>query len=910
MGDRYENISLPLYRVTNISTQKILIDMKAFLKTSLVVISLLLITGVNYHSSAAKRITVGELKCENLISPIAIDNTSPHFSWKMFSDENAASITAYQIIVASEPGKLNEKSADLWNSGKINSSESIGIKYGGKPLDSRSSGYWKVRVWDQSGKVTKWSETAYFGVGMLRDSDWAAGTQFIGIHQSELASKKHIAPIVRTKFNYSPSKERVLLHVNSLGYHEAYINGKPVSTSMLNPAVSEFSKRSLIVTYDITDLVERGDNELAIWLGIGWYHKRAQGAVEGGPYVRAQVECVNQRGNYKVLANTDKSWKAANSGRYFLGNVWVNGEYIDKGSMVTDLSPKALANLDWQPVVVGQIPQHSATPQMCEGNTFYQTFKPVAVHKIDDECYIYDMGHAFVGFIDIEMPVVEKGKAIKMYYEDFYLKDLKKFRDNETYADYYIGDGESQGTFSNKFQYKAFRYLKIKGLDAALDPSAITGRAITTAYSGESSFECSDDDINAIHNMVHKTVKALTLGGYMVDCPHIERLGYGGDGNASTPTFQTMFNVSPLYLNWLTAWSDCQRENGDMPHTAPNPISAGGGPFWCEFIIIASWQSYLNYGDTRMIERFYPQMEKWIGFAESNIKDGVLKNWGVTKYRNWYLGDWATPEGIDQRDERSIDIVSNCVLSESYLTMSKIARVLGKDNDAEAYLRKHKQQNEIIHKTFFDASSKSYASDTQIDMIYPMFVGATPKSEVGAVEKRLWEQTEKRFKGHLATGLVGIPIITQWATREAKAEEMYHMLKKREYPGYLYMLDNGTDLTWEHWDGDRSHIHNCYNGIGSWFYQALGGITPDESQPGYKHINIRPQIIDEIDWVKVSKDTPYGKLFVGWNKTEGQLKIDVEIPIGSSATLYTPDGKSVKLSSGSHSVSCAIASVN
>ena len=109
--------------------------------------------------------------------------------------------------------------------------------------------------------------------------------------------------------------------------------------------------------------------------------------------------------------------------------------------------------------------------------------------------------------------------------------------------------------------------------------------------------------MNAIHNMIHKTVKALTLGGYMVDCPHLEKLGYGGDGNASTPTFQTMYNVSPLYMNWLMAWADSQREDGDMPHTAPNPNRAGGGPFWCEFVIIASWQTYLNYGDTRMMER-------------------------------------------------------------------------------------------------------------------------------------------------------------------------------------------------------------------------------------------------------------------------------------------------------------------
>lgn len=884
--------------------------MKRTLKSLLATICLLAVAGIYGNALAASRLSIGDLKCENLKSPLAIDNTSPHFSWKMFSDKNGASASAYQIIVASSLKKLNEKNADLWSSGKVASGESINIKYEGKVLASRSQCWWRVRVWDNTGKPSKWSEPASFGVGLLAESDWAKEARFIGINQPEKGKNKHIAPLLRKQFSYTPNKQRVLLHVNSLGYHEAYVNGVAVSTAMLNPAVSEFRKRSLIVTYDVTDLLHKGENELVIWAGIGWYHKSAFGVVEGGPYVRAQLDRVADNGSHEVLAQTDKTWQAANSGRYFVGRNWLNGELIDAASIISDLKPETLKSLDWQVVVEGTIPAHTSSQQMCEPNTFYQTFKPVATHKIADDCYIYDMGHAFVGFVEINMPMVEKGKQVKMYYEDFYLNKPTDFRDIERYADTFIGDGEKECVFSNKFQYKAFRYLKIKGLDRELAPEAITGRAITTAYDGESSFECSDNDINSIHNMIHKTVKALTLGGYMVDCPHIERLGYGGDGNASTPTLQTMFNASPLYLNWLTAWGDSQHETGDMPHTAPNPISAGGGPFWCEFVVIASWHSYVNYGDTRMMERFYPNMQRWIGFAERNMENGLLKNWGVTKYRNWYLGDWATPDGIDQTAPLSVDVVNNCVMSESYLAMSKIASVLGKSADAAMYRKKHERQNELIHKTFYNPEKKSYSTGTQIDLIYPMFVGATPKSDREAVEQTLWQRTEELYKGHLATGLVGVPIITQWATREEKAEQMYDMLKKREYPGYLYMLDNGADLTWEHWNGARSRIHNCYNGIGSWFYQALGGITPDEAQPGYKHINIRPQIVSEIDWVKVSKDTPHGKVSVNWEKTGESVEINVVIPVGSTATLYTPDGKSVTLLSGSHNISCEMSSRN
>ncbi|HJA89029.1 MAG TPA: alpha-rhamnosidase, partial [Candidatus Parabacteroides intestinavium] len=154
--------------------------------------------------------------------------------------------------------------------------------------------------------------------------------------------------------------------------------------------------------------------------------------------------------------------------------------------------------------------------------------------------------------------------------------------------------------------------------------------------------------------MIHHTLECLMIGGDMVDCPHVERLGYGGDGNASTLTGQTLFNLAPTYMNWMQAWSDCMREDGDLPHTAPNPFSAGGGPYWCGFIITASWQTYVNYGDSRLLERYYPYMKRWLEYVERHSPNGLLKKWPEQTYRNWYLGDWATPTGIDQTDPSSI----------------------------------------------------------------------------------------------------------------------------------------------------------------------------------------------------------------------------------------------------------------
>ena len=410
------------------------------------------------------------------------------------------------------------------------------------------------------------------------------------------------------------------------------------------------------------------------------------------------------------------------------------------------------------------------------------------------------------------------------------------------------------------------------------------------------------------------------MGGDMVDCPHIERLGYGGDGNASTPTIQTMFNMAPTYTNWMQAWADCVRPDGSMPHTAPNPYMAGGGPFWCGFIITASWQTYVNYGDSRLLKRYYPVMLKWLEYVDKYTVDGLLKTWPNTDYRQWYLGDWATPVGIDQTDPRSVELVNNCFIAVCYQTMAKIAAFLGKTDDRDAFLRKDEELRALLHQSFYDTATRSYASGTQIDLVYPMLAGVTPENQLPDVRRSLEDITANRFKGHLSTGLVGIPVITEWATKERQTEFMYRMLKKRDYPGYLYMIDHGATTTWEHWNGARSHIHNCYNGIGSWFYQALAGIVPDETVPGYKHVLIAPQPVEGISWVKASKETPYGTLEVNWEKSAGTYTLDIRIPIGCEATVQLPikanslsinglerTGQTpLDLSSGDYHIVCAI----
>jgi alpha-L-rhamnosidase len=220
--------------------------------------------------------------------------------------------------------------------------------------------------------------------------------------------------------------------------------------------------------------------------------------------------------------------------------------------------------------------------------------------------------------------------------------------------------------------------------------------------------------------------------------------------------------------------------------------------------------------------------------------------------------------------------------------MEKIAQKLGKKDDATKYAQQNDLLRKQIHQTFFDGTKSSYASGSQIDLTYPLLSGIVPDSLKLKVANTLQNEIVVNHKGHIATGLVGIPIFTEWAVKNHATDLFYNMLKMRDYPGYLYMIDNGATTTWEHWSGDRSRIHNCYNGIGSWFYQAIGGIRPDENYPGYQQFFIDPQIPEGVTWAKTTKETPYGTIELNWLLENNKMKLSLEVPVGSIAKVVLP----------------------
>ena len=683
-------------------------------------------------------------------------------------------------------------------------------------------------------------------------------------------------PIFRKTFTVDKkAKNKVYANITSLGYHDLYINNIKVGDYVMQPAVSQLDKRALTVCYDITDYIKIGKNEIIIQAGQGW------GRIYGTPAaVSAEVECVFRNGE-KTLATTDNTWESTPSGYSYTGSwqpMQFGGERYD-----------ARVKPDWRPASIYDAKQITVSRQEFKGNHIIDTLKPHSITKEADNSIVIDFGRVVTGWFQADFPTLAAEQEVTMEYLDHI-----KAKPPHTETDVYIADGNGHEHFTNRFHLHAFRYVRIKGAGIvsarALQISAINSK-------GGATFECSDPRLNDIHDMVKYTLSCLTFSGYMVDCPHIERMGYGGDGNSSTMTLQTIWDVHDTYKNWLTAWGDALDSTGDLPYVAP-AFHTGGGPYWSGFIIKAPWRTYLNYGDPSFIKEHYEEMCLWLDFVAKHCKDGLLQPWPDTERRGWFLGDWLAPEGVDIGGE-SVLHVSNCFIAECLEDMTQMAHLTGHSADSARYAEWCHRLKTSIHKHFYHPETHTYANGTPLDQAYALLMDIPPDSvTAGAVKDQLIKDCHGKYRDHIAAGLMGVPIFTEWCIRERETELMATILQQPDYPGYLDMIDNGATTTWESWDcgregkEDRSRVHNCYNGIGTWFYQSLAGIRPDPEQPGYKHFFIDPQPLEGVDTIRVAKPTPYGTIRVdierSWtNQTAKPTTIlKVEIPEGTTATIF------------------------
>ena len=874
-------------------------NIKRLNASSLNVITLLFILfAVLGCGGRSSDITVHSLTCEYLDNPLGIDVTSPRLSWKLSSGVRGQKQTAYEISIANS--KNNLVSGNIRDRWKVKSDRSVHAAYEGGPLVSKMESWWRVRIWDKDGNPSEWSEPAMWTMGLLDESDWQS--EWIGADwQGDPAPP---LPWLRKTFEVENAGDRSMAYVCALGYFEIYINGKKVDDHVLAPAVTDYSKRTLYVAHDITDYLTEGTNCVALWLGRGWYVEGHPGVIHNGPLARAQIH-ISSGGEdspdgERIIA-TDTTWKAHPSpitplgpGKAFAG---YGGERYDAQAEMQGWNSAGLDDSGWRQAVSFDPPEVPSSAQMVQPNRITRTITPTAVEKLPDGDYLIDMGTNYSGWFTMKFPDGgEIGDTVKLEYGDRVRDDSRLQSYNQ--IDEYIMGGGANETFRTRMNYHAFRYVKVSGLKTEPSLRGITGHLIHTGYTRTGTFECSNELLNNIYETAVYTYRCLTIGGYVVDCPHRERFGYGGDGGTSLEMAMFNYDTAALYTKWLMNWRDTQAEDGDIPNIAPAFHDvAGGGPMWGGFSITLPWQLYLHYGDERILDVSYPVIVKWLDFLESKSKDNILEKfitYGIKNPRWNFLGDWLAPMRGDDysREDGRVDklsskFINNCHYLYTLQLASKIAALLDKPGDAAVYAQKAETLTAVLNDRYFDAENNSYANGEQPYLAFPLLLGMVPDGNRSAVMDNLEHAIMVRRQGHLNAGMHGLYFLLEQLMKEGRNDLVFEMVNKKTYPGWGYMLEQGATTIWEGWSG-MSRIHDTLISIGSWYIQGLGGIQIDEDTPGFKHFLIKPQIIGDLDHLKASYDSMYGTISDEWRINGNSLELNVSVPPNTTATVFVP----------------------
>lgn len=882
--------------------------------------------------------SITNLVCDYRPNPLGIDVTTPRFGWQMQTNRRGARQIAFRILVANNPQHLHEAEADLWDSGKIESDQSVHIPYAGKELGSRQRAYWQVTVWDETGQATH-SEPAWFEIGLLHRSDWRG--EWIGAALTGGPRSPIPAPFLRKSFELASDVKSARLYVTALGLHECSINGQPVSDDLFTPGWTEYENRVLYQVYDVTRHLSQGENVVGAILGDGWavghiaWHHRQ--SYFNQPRLLAQLEITLADGRELTIA-TDPTWQ--HQFGPILENDIIRGEAYDARLELPGWDAPGFDATGWLAVKRYDDPGITLAanngPAVRRINELSPISPPDDRSSVSTECYIFDLGQNMVGRVRFK-GTAPAGTTVTFRFAEVLNPDGTIYTDNLRTArviDYYTFKGEGEEVWEPKFTFHGFRYVEISGYPGEINSDTVTGVVIHSDMTPTGEFECSDPLLNQLHHNIVWSQKGNFLD-IPTDCPQRdERLGWTGDIQVFARTAAFNMEVAGFLGRWMQDVVFAQGEQGNVPPVIPRvwlEFTDDGGPAWADAMVIVPWTMYQCYGDTRILAENYAAMTKFMQFVQNDSPSYIRC---APEYEGWPgIGDWLSINADTPRD-----LIGTAFWAYDAGLMAEIAAVLGKNDDAEHYrnllanikqaffdrylkgstvpvaaakpseIRRRLERNDAISRGNLKAvdygpitsqvfNTKVFTPN-QTAYVLALHFDLLPDDLRPVAAAELVADIERRDM-HLSTGFVGAPYLPHVLSGNGQLDTAYALLYQKSWPSWLYSVTQGATTIWERWDGwteengfqdivMNSFNHYAYGSIGHWLYSVVAGIDLDSAQPGYKHSVLRPQPGGGLTRVTGKLKTPYGELTSAWTLADGTFNWTVIVPPNTTATAHLP----------------------
>ncbi len=722
----------------------------------------------------------------------------------------------------------------------------------------------------------------------------------IAVGPNRIASE---ASLLRKDFKLTAAIQSARLTVTALGAYRAFLNGKPVaSQNLLDPGFTDFSKRVLYQTYDVTSMLTRGDNTISALLGAGWHGSPMTWAgtrfYPDPDALRAQLEITLTDGSHRTIV-TDGTWKTAVAPTLF-SEIYA-GEVYDARLESPGWNAPHFKTKAWTNAVVLEAPstiQLTAQPNL--SIAISNTLHPVSITPANAaHPVVYDMGQNMVGNIVLHVHG-PRGTAVRMRFAErlnpdgsIYTENLR----NATATDTYILSGEGDETYTPSFTFHGFRYVELAGYPGTPTNASIEG-LVQNSLSATPTirFQSSSELLNHMGELGIWGQRGNFVS-IPTDCPQRdERLGWMGDAGVFWRTGSYNFDIASFTRKFMLDIDDAQTADNAFTDVSPNLLGPQpGAPGWADAGILVPYAAWLQYGDRSLLESSWPNMERFMDFILRTNPEYIRRNQLGNNYGDWLAPDQNTPK----------DLIATAYWAIIAGDMREMAIALGRKEDAEKYQALNDHIAEAYRKQYIQPDG-SVTGNTQSVYVVTLYSGIAPEELRANMTDRLVRDIEAH-NNHLTTGFLGTPFLMFVLDDNHHSDVAFKLLLQDTYPSWGYMVAKGATTWWERWNGDtgdpsmNSYNHYAFGSVMAWVFRRAAGIDTDPTGPGFHHLTLRPHVDPALPALHTEYDSPYGTVITDWNQSTRQFTVTT--PPNTNATITLPSGKSEDTGSGTHTYS-------
>jgi alpha-L-rhamnosidase len=852
-----------------------------------------LIIFAGIHLSGYSQNRVVNLQCEYLVNPIGVDSYHPRLSWSLADNRKGATQTAYSITVATD--SLMQKKVWHLPASKLNGAGRL-VVYQGAALKPFTKYYWKITTRDRDGKDSR-PAVSSFETGMMEMKNWK-GSWISDLDDVNVRP----AGLFRKDFNADKKIRSARAYIAVAGLYELYLNGERIGNHRLDPMYTRFDRRTMYVTYDVTDQIREGDNGIGVMLGNGWYNHQSTAVwnFHHAPWRARPAFCLDLRITYEdgsqETITSGKEWKTS-TGPVIFNSIYT-AEHQDARLIQPGWNKAGFDESKWKNVIYRAAPSGNIVSQLMHPVEHVEKIAAVSLKKISDTVYVFDLGRNIAGISAITLQG-EAGTTIRLQHaEQVYNNgrvDMSNInvhyrpRDDKDpfQTDVYILNGKGSETFMPHFNYKGFQYVEVtSNKPITLSKESLTGYFMHSNVPSAGTIRSSNPTIDKIWIATNNAYLS-NLFGYPTDCPQREKNGWTGDAHIAIETGLYNFDGITVYEKWMADHRDEQQPNGVLPSIIPTGgwgYEWGNGPDWTSTIALIPWNVYLFYGDASLLANCYDNIRLYVDQISSRAPEGLT---------TWGLGDW-----VPVKSKAPVELTSSVYYYADANILSKAAALLGKKSDAIKYTTLARRIKNAINKKYLNESTGLYGSGIQTELSVPLMWGVVPDSLKAKVAANLAKRVEQD-NFHLDVGLLGTKAILNALSENGYADVAYKIASQETFPSWGWWIVNGATTLYENWPidakSDISRNHIMFGEIGAWLFKGPGGIKPDEKDPGFRNVLLQPNFVEGLEAFEATHTGPYGKIISSWKKSGGNIIYDISIPANSTATLKLQLDKGKKL---------------